>query len=60
MTFIETRKMIRISPSCHERLNQMKSRGDTFEDVLVWLMDIADSCEACREEMRYDILEEDL
>ena len=42
MTFIETRKMIRISPDCHKRLNDMKEHGDTFEDVIVCLMDLAD------------------
>ena len=59
MTFVETRKMIRISPDCHERLGKMKSRGDTFEDVIVWLMNLADGCEACREDRDYDNLGED-
>ena len=55
MTFVETRKMIRISPACHERLNTMKVRGDTFEDVIVWLMNWADSCDEIRTEVNYDI-----
>ena len=59
MTFVETRKMIRISPECHERLGTMKARADTFEDVITWLMNLADRCEACREEMEYDNLGED-
>ena len=47
-------KVFRISPACHERLGLMKAQGDTFEDVIMWLMDLADDCDVSRE-VQHDI-----